>query len=224
MKLEGIIFDGDGVLFDTENLHVIAWKKIFPEYNINLNSEDFEEGIGVEDTIFLKNMKIKGKIPENLSIKDMVSRKNEELIKILDITDLKISDEIVKILNYLKGRYKIALASNSQKNFVLKVLKKLGIERFFDAIVTRDDVKNPKPDPEIYKIASERLNIKEENLIAFEDSETGIISAKSSGIFCVGITSTLPFEKLKMADIIINELNMENLKKVIKIFEEKNEN
>ncbi|MCM8803636.1 MAG: HAD family hydrolase [Candidatus Omnitrophica bacterium] len=104
MKLKWIIFDGDGVLFDTEKLYVLAWKSFLPSYNINLASDDFEEGVGVEDTLFLQ----------------------------------KISEKIKKVLN-------------------------------------------------IYILTSKKLNILPENIIAFEDSETGIKSAKSTGIFCVGI-------------------------------------
>jgi len=224
MKLKGIIFDGDGVLFDTEKLHVFAWKKILPDYKIELTSEDFMEGVGVEDSIFLKNLKIKGKIPENVNIEELVIKKNDELLKIIEKERLKISDEIIKILKFLKKRYKIAVASNSEKKFVLKVMEKTKILEYFNIVITRNDVKIPKPSPEIYLLTSKKLNIPPENLIAFEDSETGIIAAKETGIFCIGLATTQPVEKLKMADIIINELNLENVKKVIKTFEGKNEN
>jgi HAD superfamily hydrolase (TIGR01509 family) len=218
MKLKGIIFDGDGVLFDTENLHATAWKNFLPSYNINLTVEDFKDGIGVEDKFFLKKLKEKGKIPESIEIEELVKKKSEKLQKILDITEIKISEEIKKILKYSKGKYKIAIASNSEKKFIFRVVEKLEISHFFDLILTRDDVVNPKPFPDIYKLASKKINVNPENLIAFEDSETGIISAKSAGIFCVGIKSTSDLEKLKMADIIINELNFENFKKIIDIF------
>lgn len=219
MKLKGIIFDGDGVLFDTENLHVLAWKSFLPFYNINLTSNDFKEGIGVEDNIFLKKLKEKGKIPENLKIEELVLRKNEELLKILEREDIKISGKIKKILDFLKNKYKIAIASNSEKIFVLKVVEKLNIKEYFDEIITRNDVEKPKPYPDIYLLTSKKLNILPENIIAFEDSETGIKSAKSSGIFCIGVSTTQEIEKLKNADIIIDELNIENVKKVIRIFE-----
>jgi beta-phosphoglucomutase len=220
MKLKGVIFDGDGVLFDTENLHVIVWKSFLPFYNINLTDEDFKEGVGVEDKFFLKKLKDKGKIPESLEIEELIKRKSEALQKILDSADIKISEEIKKILEFSKGKYKIAIASNSEKKFVLKVIEKLKISHFFDIILTRDDVLNPKPFPDIYKLVSEKLNILPENLVAFEDSETGILSAKSNGIFCIGVKTTFPLEKLKIADIIIDELNLENFKKVIDIFNE----
>jgi len=220
MKLKGIIFDGDGVLFDTENLHVIAWKSFLPFYKINLTDEDFKEGIGVDDRIFLKKLKEKGKIPENLKIEELIKKKSKELQKILDNADIKISEKVKKILEYSKGKFKIAIASNSEKNFVLKVIEKINISHFFDIILTRNDVLNPKPFPDIYKLASEKLGIPPENLIAFEDSETGIISAKSSGIFCVAVKTTSPVEKLKMADIIIDELNLENFIKVVDTFNE----
>ncbi|MCM8818049.1 MAG: HAD family phosphatase [Candidatus Omnitrophica bacterium] len=223
MKLKGIIFDGDGVLFNTEQLHVIAWKKILPFYNINLNSEDFNEGVGVEDAEFLKKLLIKGKISKNIKIEEIVREKNDELIKILNNENLENNNEIIEILKFLRNKYKIALASNSEKKFVYKVVEKLKIAEYFDLIITKNDVKNPKPHPDIYLLTLKLLNIPCENLIAFEDSETGISSAKKTGIFCVAVATTSPVEKLKMADIIINELTLKNVKSIIRIFEKKYE-
>ncbi|MGC8976303.1 MAG: beta-phosphoglucomutase, partial [Candidatus Ratteibacteria bacterium] len=74
MRLKGIIFDGDGVLFDTEKLHVLAWKRFLPF----LKEEDFAEGVGVEDNIFLKRLKEKGKIRKQSKIDELVERKNKE--------------------------------------------------------------------------------------------------------------------------------------------------
>ncbi|MCM8807190.1 MAG: HAD family phosphatase [Candidatus Omnitrophica bacterium] len=224
MKLKGIIFDGDGVLFDTEKLHVIAWKKVFLMYNINPDSINFEEGIGVEDYLFLKNLKEKCKIPNNIPIEKLVRLKNEKLLEIVKKDNIEISEKIKEILKFLKGKFKLAIASNSEKRFIIKVIEKLKIVKFFDVITTKNDVKNPKPFPDIYILTSKKLHISPENLIAFEDSETGIISAKKSGIFCAGVKTTSSFEKLKLADIIIDELNLENVKKVIEIFEKKDEN
>ncbi|MCM8767215.1 MAG: HAD family phosphatase [Candidatus Omnitrophica bacterium] len=224
MRLKGIIFDGDGVLFDTEKLHVIAWEKVFKDYNIKLNKDDFKEGIGVEDKTFLKKLTEKGKIEKALNLEKLVFEKNMELIKIVEKENIKVSDKIREVLEFLKKRYKIAIASNSDKKFILKVLELSNIYNFFDSIVTRNDVKRPKPFPDIYIEVIRNLKIPVENIIAFEDSETGILSAKSSGIFCIGIPTTQPFEKIKIADIIVNELNLNNVKKIIKIFEEKNEN
>jgi HAD superfamily hydrolase (TIGR01509 family) len=220
MKLKGVIFDGDGVLFDTEKLHVIAWKKVFNSHNIELKEDDFTEGVGVEDKTFLKKLKENRKIKKDLKIEELVREKNKELLKIVNKENAKVFEEIKEILKFLKNKYKIAVASNSEKKFVLKVLKITGIYDFFDLIITRDDVKNPKPFPDIYIEVSKKLKIPVENMIAFEDSETGILSAKSSGIFCIAIPATQALEKLKNADIIIDKINLDNVKRVIKIFEE----
>ncbi|MFN4227235.1 MAG: HAD family hydrolase [Candidatus Ratteibacteria bacterium] len=224
MKLEGIIFDGDGVLFDTEKLHVFAWERVFKSYNIKLNKDDFTEGVGVDDKTFLENLKKKGKIRKMIKLEKLVVKKNNELIKIANKQNLKVYDEIREVLKFLKSRYKIAIASNSDKKFILKVVEVTNIYDYFDLIVTRNDVKRPKPFADIYFEVIKRLNIPPEKLIAFEDSETGILAAKSSGIFCIAITTTQSLEKIKIADIIIDKLNLHNLKKVIKIFEKKNEN
>jgi HAD superfamily hydrolase (TIGR01509 family) len=220
MKLKGVIFDGDGVLFDTEKLHVIAWKKVFNSHNIELKEDDFTEGVGVEDKTFLKKLKENRKIKKDLKIEELVREKNKELLKIVNKENAKVFEEIKEILKFLKNKYKIAVASNSEKKFVLKVLKITGIYDFFDLIITRDDVENPKPFPDIYIEVSKKLKIPVENMIAFEDSETGILSAKSSGIFCIAIPATQTLEKLKNADIIIDKINLDNVKRAIKIFEE----
>ncbi|MCS7180626.1 MAG: HAD family hydrolase, partial [bacterium] len=150
--------------------------------------------------------------------------KNEKLLKIINKKNIGVSNKIKKVIKYLKDKYKIGIASNSEKKFVLKVLELSGLNKFIDVVVTKSDVQNPKPFPDIYNKVSKKLKIPISNLIAFEDSETGILSAKTSGIFCVGVLTTQPLEKIKMADIIIDEINLKNVKKIIKIFEGKNEN
>lgn len=224
MKLKAFIFDADGVLFNTEPLHVISWKKAFNYFHISYDKINFEFGIGLDDKSFLTKLIQERIISEKFDIEKIIEKKNQKLIEIIkEEKDKIICDGVLDLLSFFKDRYKFAIASNSGRKFIYNILEITNILSFFDVIVTRDDVKNPKPDPEIYMKTLEKLKISPENVIVFEDSEIGIQSAKRCNIFCVGLLTTQKIEKIKNADIIIDKLTIENIKKIIEFFEEKNE-
>jgi len=102
---------------------------------------------------------------------------------------------------------KVAIASSSEKSWVVSHLERLGIHQFFDFIHTVDETKIPKPDPALYLLALESLKAGPNEVIAFEDSTNGVSAAKTAGIFCVAIpnptTKSLPLDQ---ADLILESL------------------
>ena len=104
-------------------------------------------------------------------------------------------------------RLKLAVASSSTSTWVTHNLRKFGLFESFDAICTRDHVNAVKPDPALYLLALERLEVKAAEAIAFEDSPNGILAAKRAGIFCVAVPNTLTRDlPLDLADRRLNSL------------------
>ena len=107
---------------------------------------------------------------------------------------------------------KLAVASSSTQKWVTGNLRKFALLDQFDAICTRDYVKAPKPDPALYLLALERLNVKADEAIAFEDSPNGILAAKRAGLYCVVIPNPLTKDlPLELADRRLNSLEEFNL-------------
>ena len=170
--MKAILLDLDGTLVDTEKLDDITMQKVLKTNGL-LKSKKFI-GYTLEEYVkaITKDKKFQNKI-KNGFIK--------EYEKILEKTELKINHQLLKLLKR-ENDVKIALVTSNNKRLTSFILTKLGIKKFFDIIVTCEDVENQKPHPEPYLRAIKRLNINPKDCIAFEDSKQGMLSAKSAGI------------------------------------------
>ncbi len=211
MHIRAVIFDLDGVMFDSEILHKIAWEKVFAQQGIFLDDTVYAMGIGVSDKDFLKGLVKKNLIPDRIDC--FLDEKRRSLFEISD--QAKPFDGIEKLLKELSLKYKLAVASNSDKNFVMKLIENAGFIKFFNVIMGFQDISKPKPDPEIYLKCAERLGIPASGCIVIEDSPAGIKAAKSAGMRCIAITSMLDESALSEADFIIKKSEFNEVKKIL---------
>jgi HAD superfamily hydrolase (TIGR01509 family) len=115
---------------------------------------------------------------------------------------------VVACISGAKARgLKLAIASSSTAAWVTHNLEKFALLDYFDAICTRDAVAAVKPDPALYHLALERLEVAADETIAFEDSPNGILAAKRAGIYCVAVPNQLTRElPLSLADRRLHSL------------------
>ena len=190
-SFEGYIFDCDGTVAHSMPIHFKAWR-----YALQANQATFEftwecfrsmAGMGLEETIMIMNEKHSHSlIPEKVIESQVIYfRKN--------VHELKAKEEIVAIAREKKFlTHPISIASGGKREFVHLTLEMLGILDLFDIIVTQDDVRRCKPDPEIFLLAAEKMNIAPEKCLVFEDSPLGIQAAKSAGMQAVFIEDHAP--------------------------------
>lgn len=130
-----------------------------------------------------------GESSEKMKIKvsDLVELTNIEYLKNLQSREIEPRPGFTSVLHDLKVNKKFltCITSNSNRVVVNNTLKKLDLEGVFDLEITGDDVKKPKPDPEIYNLARTKLKLKIEEILVFEDSITGATSAKKAGMSMV---------------------------------------
>lgn len=179
-NIKSIIFDMDGVIFDTELVYLEIWSKVFEKYGYKLQKEVYAEvlGTGRENVkkVFLNNY------GNELPIDKMYREKDEDLEKAVD-KGIPLKQGAYEILSYLKNNnYKIALATSASKERALKQLRYADIEKFFDVIVSRDDVKETKLNPDIFLKAAKKLNVNPNECIVIEDSSAGIKAAFNAGM------------------------------------------
>ena len=119
---------------------------------------------------------------------------------------------------FKKNKFKIALASSGTKKYINVVLAKFKIADYFDVIVSGDDIKRGKPDPEIFSVAVKKLGLKPEETLVLEDATNGIEAAKSAGCKCIAVINKMtPPQNYSKADLVINsleEIDMGLVKKV----------
>ena len=216
MGIKGVIFDVDGLLVDTEKIHVDAWKSVFSEEGVFLTKSDYEKGVGIADKEFLLQLKCKGKIPENSDIDKLCKEKEKYFLEIIK-NGINAFEGVFETIEFLKEKkLKIAAASNSKKIFVKSVLEYSNLIKFFDFFVAREDVENPKPAPDIYEKVVKLMGLKKENVVVFEDSEVGIEAAKKAGLFCIAVASTQVYDKLKKADVIIEKIEKRKIEEILR--------
>lgn len=171
------VFDFDGVIVDSINALYDAYMEFLSQFGITGYQEEFNLLNGPklsEIVLFLKE-------------KYALKKTESELLKIylkkisLVYKDIKLNDGIEEILTLLKSKnFTIALASSSKKSEVKSILNKYKLEKFFDLIITGDDVLESKPSPEIYNTVKKSLH--KHKYYAIEDSKNGVIAAMSAGM------------------------------------------
>lgn len=211
-KLEGAIFDLDGVITDTSRLHYKAWSKLATEIGISL-TEEFNKklkGVSRMDSLNLILSLNESKFTEKERI-DLANKKNKYYLDL--IINLKPKDLIPGTINCLnnlrKKGVKICLASASRN--AMKIIRKLDIEKFFDCVVNANEITKSKPDSEIFLNALSMLKLSPNNCIGIEDSLAGIIAINKCGMFSIGIGNN---NELYMANICFKSLEEFDLEMV----------
>lgn len=179
-KIKAIIFDMDGVIFDTEIVYLKIWSEVFEKYGYQMTKEIYSSvlGTGRENVkkVFLKCF------GNELPINNMYIEKDENLAKEIE-KGIPLKPGVYEILTYLREKdFKIALATSAISKRAFKQLKQANIESFFDAVVCRDEVKETKPNPDIFLKAADKLMLKPEQCIVIEDSSAGIEAAFNAGM------------------------------------------
>lgn len=184
-KLSAILFDLDGTLIDSEKKFFESFRHvIFSKYNYNISYEEYEENELKKNANLLLYLKSNG-IIASYEVDDKIMEKiyleyEKKFRDLLNENDVSLNFELLKQLKS-KG-LRLALVSTSRKKFIDMLLTKLNIQDLFEVVISREDVKNLKPESDAYIMALEKLNILSTNCIAFEDSERGIRASKSANI------------------------------------------
>ena len=196
-NIDAVIFDMDGVIFDSERITRIMWKKAGEEFNVKDVDSTVAEvtGRSFSDTCSY----LKEKYGENFPAVEFRTRCSELFHSYADKNGLPFMSEAKETLDYLKQKgYTLALASSTRQAVVERELKQASIYDYFKTITCGDMVAHSKPDPEIYIKAAESLGADCHRCIAIEDSPNGIISSYRAGMMSVMVVDQIkPTEELK---------------------------
>lgn len=215
-KYKGIIFDLDGVIVDTAKFHYLAWRKMANDLGFDISLEQNEKLKGVSRVHSLEQiLDWGGKTVSQEEFEELMAGKNEDyLARISGMTEEDLLPGVRKVLDFLTEN-KIPYALGSASKNARPILKGLGIHDRFAAIVDGNDVHKAKPDPEVFLIAAEKLNLKPEDCIVFEDSVAGIEAANRAKMYSIGIgdKEILGAADKNFADF--TEIDLEFLQKLI---------
>ena len=196
-KYKAVIFDMDGVIFDSEQCIIECWKIVAEKYQIpNIEPVLYKcLGVTYEEgrRIFLT------RYGDDFPYDERKKERSDLYHERYDGGRLPLKPGVRELLVWLKENgYKVGVASSTRKEVVTKQLEDAGLLKYFDNITCGDMVAKSKPEPDIYLMACERLGVQPEDAVAIEDSYNGIKSAHAAGMFPIMVPDLLePDEEMR---------------------------
>ncbi len=204
MKVQGCIFDLDGVLVDTAQYHFFAWKRLADELTIPFTIEDNERLKGVSRMQSLEIILEIGHLSLGQKEKQALADKKNQWYR--DFLDHMNDEAVLKgALDFVKAvrRHGIKTAVGSASKNAQLVVSRLRMDSLFDSVVDGTLVSRTKPDPEVFVLAAEKLELPTERCLVFEDSAAGIEAAHRCGMKAIGIGRK---DRLPQADLLAPSL------------------
>lgn len=195
--LQAVVFDMDGVLFDSEPLHIRSWQAVLEPLDFEEDPSWYRQWIGVADVKMAQWLETNGGL--GLSAQTLLERKRaayRELIR----HELRIFPGLSERIETL-GRMdlRLGLCTSSNRAEALGSLEQAGMDGRFEAMVCGDDVEHNKPAPDPYLKIIDELGVSGETVVVLEDSPSGIESARVAGACVLGIASSAEGEQLGRA-------------------------
>jgi HAD superfamily hydrolase (TIGR01509 family) len=198
-RLRGVIFDMDGVLVDSHAAHRKAWRLFFHTLGREVPEAELD---------FILDGRKRGDILRHF-VGDCPAHELEEFGRRKDCIFRQMQLEVsplpgvVRMVRELHGSgFAVALATSASSSRARSTLIELGLLKFFETVVTGEDVHLGKPDASIYRLACSRIKFSPECLLAVEDAISGVRSAVGAGLRCVGVSSHEAPESLTAAGAI----------------------
>lgn len=206
---QGIIFDLDGVLLSTDEMHYKAWKSVADELSIPFDRTVNNRLRGVSRMESLEIiLEQSSRIFSQEEKEELATRKNDRYRTLLgSLTPDAVAPEVRNTLSVLKARgLKLAVGSSSKNTKLILTLTDL--EHFFDAVSDGTNITRSKPDPEVFLKAAEYIGLRPEDCVVVEDAVAGIDAANAGGFASIGIGDAAAYEKTeirisKLSDLLL---------------------
>lgn len=212
--LQAIVFDFDGVIADSEPMHLRAFQQTLAEQQIELTGRDYySRYLGYDDIGLVQALATdRGIAMSDREITALVARKGARLQEMLH-GDHVLFPGATEFIREAASAVPIAIASGALKHEIEEIIESAGIRGVFSAIISSGDTPLSKPSPAPYLLAFERLrqvsgrDLDPRRSVAIEDSRWGLESARGAGLRCVGVTNSYPAAELDGAELVVDGLN-----------------
>lgn len=210
--LKAVIFDMDGVIIDSELLHVKIERELLEEFGGKISKEEHENLIGTTDyhmwSIFKERFNLEPSVDELIEIKKERFIQNIHKVKLVD----GFYEFMLKLYN---KKYLLALASSNNRKIIDLIMEKFELDKYIKVSISGEEVVKGKPDPEIFLKAAKKLNVRPHNCIVIEDTSVGVAAAKSAGMKCTGFKNpNSGRQDLSKADLVVESFKEIDIERI----------
>jgi HAD superfamily hydrolase (TIGR01509 family) len=179
-----LIFDCDGTLVDSMPLHYRSWDAVLRKHGLELPEQRFYQMAGLPVAEIIEGLaREKGLKVDARAIAD----ERDAHFHSQPPSEMRPVKAVVEIAREFRGRLPMAVATGSTRESALASLQAIGISTWFDAVISSQEVARPKPAPDVFLLAAERIGIAPRDCMAFEDGDAGLESARAAGMRVVDI-------------------------------------
>jgi len=204
----GVVFDFDGVLADSEGLHLAAFQDVLAARGWTLaRATYFDRYLGFDDRDLLKAFLVDHDLQvADAELDEIVAEKGRNYDARVHAGHI-LFPAAAACVGRLRVRFALGIASGSVHDEIADILRANHLEQAFDVVIGADDVPRSKPAPDPYAAAVAHLGVRPEDAVAIEDSHWGLTSARAAGLRTIGITTSYPRHALTSADAVVDSLD-----------------
>lgn len=206
--LQAIIFDFDGTILETELPDFIAWQEAYQAHNCELPLDLWLSVVGGGNADFDPYAYLEAQLGRNVDREQLRNRRRARMAALIAAETIR-PGVLETIATAKELGLRLGVASSSGRDWVEGHLKQLGLRHHFSALFTRDDVVRVKPDPALYTMCVNALDVAPNHAVAIEDSRNGMLAAKAAGLHCVvvpnGVTHQMHFPEADLQMTALNE-------------------
>lgn len=208
----GVIFDMDGVLIDSADLHYQSWKQLATELGEHVTQDQFAATFGRHNNDIIP---VVFNVTSRIEIQKLADRK-EEIYRDAIHHDTPFVHGAIELIRALhESGISLAIGSSAPLANIELVLSIMKVDHLFTSIVSADEVTRGKPDPQVFSLACQKLNLKPNQCVVIEDAPAGIEAARAADTKCVAVLMHHPRSVFTEADLIVEKLDELNVEKLV---------
>jgi len=217
--IQGIVFDFDGLILETERPQYEAWRDVFASFGRELPLQAWLDVMGKPVRIDMFPRRLAVELGRDLDIDTLIAQYRH--VVATHLATQPILPGVQRVVQDAQQRgIKLAVASGSTHRWVNGHLARLGLAQYFDHTTCSEDTDKHKPDPEPYLHACRALDVAPGSAIALEDSTLGVAAAKTAGMFAVAVpTEMTGYQSFDHADLVLDSLGQRSLAEMIEKLE-----
>lgn len=212
--VRAIVFDMDGVLIDSEPLHLLAYQRFLADFGLTFLEEDNHKFLGMKDVDCAKHLLERHKL--EMTALEFVAKKEEMLHKLF-VEQLTIQPGVIKTLeNAHRLNVPRVIASSATMPTIELVVELTSTRKYFAHLCSGDEVPNGKPAPDVFLLAAQRLGVHPCECLVIEDTFNGVCAAKAAGMMCIAIPcQSTRHQDFAHADLVLNSMDEVELEELI---------